>query len=914
MRFDKNDILEAAGGEISIYQRYLPGLTNDHITGRRKNINSCFSKDSNPSLSIYKRNERLLFKCHSTGNQGNVFEFFALNEGINTKDFPAILKAMNEKLKLGLNAANTSPVRSEKWSAEYYPDFTDDAKAFWARFGINSEILTHYQVRQLILLTYNGENGLRQFRFAETGRIAFEYRVNGRYKLYLPKQEGLDQKYFIKTQTNDDIFGLAQLPSKKVPVLLICEGEKDALCANAHGIPAVSFQSANTEVQVHHIRKLYEHACDLVICYDMDEPGIKASKKLSRIHLIPRFELEENVYKDLAEYLPGRDVEKFKDKLNDCIRKFKRSNNMGITERYGQYWAIRKEQNDEQDNPEQKPETRGEIAVTNFTLEVDAFVSSSVESKRIIRIRDAATGKVTEPFSVHTDQFISVDQFRKLLESKGNFFFSGSPYDLLAIKKHCFRQAAMAEEVPHLGFYEHQGKTSFVLSNAVWLDGRWQYPDKFGIVEGMQIPSAALENRYQDVFKTSRTFKYEPNEGVTVADWIRDLSDCFEVFPAIAGFAFIFATLYFDHISSKRSAFPLLLIWGQKGSGKNSFVEMLLALFGTAIKHDASLANATGNSLNKLHEQRANIPVWMDEFKNNLDIRGGVVERLKGLFDLVGRSKAVDSSNRTKSSQIKTSTIVSGQEFPTDEALLSRCIVMEFQVRENSAESRTRFTEAKARCSSGLGHLIPQLISYRMAIQQEFQAEFVKVSSALTSYLNDMDIQVNSRLIDNYACILAPLVIGLRHGLKLYPNQSNWENEYADLIKMFAGAVESQSKVESKMDEVMMFWECFINMAGKHIFYGHDFVIQRGKLGFKSKVLDEYQKYFRSIHGKDGPNKDAVIKYMAKRKYFEKNSTDGRLTFNNKQERCYICNLDLMPAGIKEDLLAFSFPVPLSGA
>lgn len=912
MYMDKTKLLEAAGGEFSLYQRYLPGLTNEHVTGRKKNINSCFSKDSTPSLSVYKRGERLLFKCHSTGNQGNVFEFFALNEGINPKDFPAILKAMNERLRLGLNAADTSPIKSDKWSAEYHSSFTEDAVTYWAKFGVNPEILTQYQVRQLTLLTYQGEDEPCKFRFAEKAQMAFEYRVNGRYKLYVPKQEGIDKKYFIKTQTNDDIFGLAQLPNYKLPVLLICEGEKDALCANAHGIPAVSFQSANIEVQVQQIRKLYEHACDLVLCYDTDEPGIKASKKLSKTHLIPRFELEKTC-KDLAEYLPGRNAGEFKGKLKESILKFKRSNNMAITEKDGQYWANKKESRSDEDDPEKESEVKGEIAVTNFTLEVDAFVSSSVESKRIIRIKDAATGRVTEPFSVHTDQFTSVDQFRKLLESKGNFFFSGGPFDLLAIKKHCFRQAAMAEEVPHLGFYEHQGKASFVLSNAVWLDGRWQYPDKFGIIEGMQIPSAALENRYKEAFAKDRTYKYEPNEGVTIADWVQDLSDCYGVFPAIVGVAFVFATLYFDHVSSKRSAFPLLLIWGQKGSGKNSFVELLLSLFGSGIKHDASLPNATGNSLNKLHEQRANIPVWMDEYKNNLDSRIGVVERLKGLYDLVGRSKAVDSSNRTKSSQIKTSTIVSGQEFPTDEALLSRFIMLEFQVRENSAESRNRFTAAKARCTSGLGYLIPQLINYRGAMLQDFQAEFVKISSAITTHLNDQDIQVNSRIIDNYACILAPLVIGLKNGLKLYANQSNWENEYVDLIKMFAGAVEMQGKVESKMDEVMMFWDCFINMAGKQIFYGQDFVIQKGKLGFKPRVLDEYQRYFRSVHGKEGPNKDAVIKYMAKRKYFEKSSTEGRLTFNNKQERCYICNLELMPEGIKEDLSAFSFSVQESG-
>lgn len=904
MFIDKTKVLEAAGGEFAIYQRYLPGLTEAHISDRKKNVSSCFSKDNNPSLSVYKRGEKLLFKCHSTGKQGSVFEFFAENEGINSKDFPAILKAMNEKLGLGLNSLDLSPVRSERWNADYYPEFTAEALAYWQKFGVGAETLTRYQVRQLSLLTYQGENNPSKFRFGEAGQLAFEYRVNGRYKLYVPKQEGIENKYFIKTQTNDDVFGLEQLPKdRKVPILLICEGEKDALCANALGLHAVSFQSANIEVTVNQIRKLFDRACDLIICYDTDEAGIKASKKLSRIHLIPFIKLED-VYKDLAEYLPGRSVDDFESLIDEEILKFKRFNNMLIREYFGSYFSLKKK----------KTGGYSKVAVTNFTLEVDAFISSVTESKRIIRIRDAATGHLTEPFSVHTDDFTGCERFRKMLESKGNFFFSGGTPQLLAIKKHCFRLAGIAEEVPHLGYNEYQGKTCFVLSNSVWLDGRWQYPDRFGIVEGLQIPSAAFENRYNEAFSKDRSFKYEPNEKTSLPDWINDLAECYGVFPAILGFSFILATMYFDHISSKRSAFPLLMVWGQKGSGKNSFLELLMALFGSNVKHDAMLSNATPNSLNKLHEQRANIPVWMDEFKNSIDSKLGIIERLKGLFDLVGRSKAVDSSNRTKSSQIKTSTIVSGQEFPTDEALLSRCLMLEFQVFENEEKSRKRFTEAKARCTSGLGHLIPALIAHRSAVVQDFQAEFVRISSELTRSLDQVGIQVNSRIIDNYASILSPLVISMRNGLKIFHSQSSWENEYADLLKMFAGAVENQARMESKMDEVAMFWECFLRMADgakKLIHRDTDFVIKDNKFGFRGRVLDEFQRYYRSINGKEGVNKDAVIRYMARRNYYQ---GENRMYFDGKQQRCYVCNLDLMPEDLRMDLNnAFSFSVNRSG-
>jgi Toprim-like len=900
MKFEKNHIIQAAGGEFAIYQRYLPGLTDDHLQGGKKNIQSCFSKDSNPSLNVYKgKGGKLLFKCFSTGKQGDVFQFFAENEGLDPGDFTAILQAMNEKFGLGLNAADRSPVRTDKWKADYQ-EFTEPALAYWNKFKVDAPTLDKYQVRQLSTLTYQGEKAPCKFDFQELGQMAFEYRVNGRFKLYVPKQEGLEQKYFIKTQTADDVFGLDQLPKNwKVPYLLICEGEKDALCANALGFPAVSFQSANTAVTAKQIRRLYDHACDLVICYDTDKPGIDASFKLSKEHSIPVLTLPTE-HKDLSEYLPAASLIEFKASINDAILKYKISNRSLVKERNGRYMSMRKKKNSDE---------YVDVQISNFILVADAFIKGPNESKRIIRIKDAATGKLTEPFSVGTDQLTSVEQFRKLLESQGNYFFSGLIDDLIAIKQHCFKLADSAEEIPHLGHYEHDGKYFFALSNSVLVGDRWHTPDKFGLVMGLQIPSAALENKFNDSFSKDRTFRYLANEGITFDSWVEEMRNWYGHFPTLLGVSFVLSSFAFDHISSQRSCFPLLHLFGQKGSGKNTFTKHLLALFGPDLKHDLNLFNATANSMNKLHEQKANIPVWLDEFKNSLDT--GIIERLKSLYDLVGRSKAIDSSSRTKSSQIKTCTIINGQEFPTDEALLSRCLLIEFQVHKDDAEKRQAFEEFKAKMRSGLGHLIPVLLVHRPAIIAEFQTEFIIISSQLGSRIES---QVNSRIIDNYAMVLTPLVIAIRNGLKLFKNQGIWENERESLLNLFADGIRKQFQMESKIDEVMQFWECFINMASgmkKVIYTDVDFVIKDEKLGFKGKVLDEFQRYYRSINGKEGVNKDALVRYMASRNYYK---GMGRMYFNGKQERCHICDLDLMPAEIKEDLIGlFSFAVNQSG-
>ena len=92
----KQEILQM----VSTADIYLHYLHLDKIPAG--NISSPFSNDKKPSFKVYQNGT---FKCHSTGNQGDVFQFVAdLHKMDCKKDFKSVIN----KIATDLNIINDS--------------------------------------------------------------------------------------------------------------------------------------------------------------------------------------------------------------------------------------------------------------------------------------------------------------------------------------------------------------------------------------------------------------------------------------------------------------------------------------------------------------------------------------------------------------------------------------------------------------------------------------------------------------------------------------------------------------------------------------------------------------------------------------------------------------------------------------
>ena len=348
----KEKILEKVGGEEYLI-RYLVPTFSSNV--RKKNYKSIFSeKDDRPSMSIYQEKGTWKFKSFNTGHQGDAFKMWADYYGLDCRtQFKDLLELIDSEMCLGLSNGKTSktisklirpnlsiPKKSESslssqtLSIEYIPSESCISKLYlkyWSQYGIDRSVLEKFDVRQVGRLSYVSNSGRSlSFKYLEKNQIVSAYHISGRVKIYIPEIaayfssdplfKGQKKSFSYKNQTKDDVFGLSQLPEGDLDYILLTAGEKDCMSAYAHGfLNVISLQSENQMPSDDLLKKLRSKTSVLLSCYDNDEAGRSASKKLQGSFGIVSIRLPKDV-KDISEYFQKYTSDDFQLLLDSAIK------------------------------------------------------------------------------------------------------------------------------------------------------------------------------------------------------------------------------------------------------------------------------------------------------------------------------------------------------------------------------------------------------------------------------------------------------------------------------------------------------------------------------------------------------------------------------------------------------------------
>ncbi|TSJ80187.1 VapE domain-containing protein [Cardinium endosymbiont of Dermatophagoides farinae] len=349
----KEKILEKVGGEEYLI-RYLVPTFRSNL--RKKNYKSIFSeKDDRPSMSIYQEKGTWKFKSFNTGHQGDAFKMWADYYGLDCRtQFKELLELIDQEMCLGLcdnkgqNVihkpiySNTSIVKkpesslpSQTLSIEYIPyseSFISKLYLeYWSQYGIDQSVLERFDVKQVAFLSYTSNSGRSlSFKYAEKHQIVAAYHISGRVKVYIPSIEcsfssdpyfkGQKKSFSYKNQTKDDVFGLVQLPEGNLDYVLFTAGEKDCMSAYAHGfVNVISLQSEHQMPSDDLLRVLCSKTFVLLCCYDNDEAGKNASKKLRDSFGIVSVQLPGDV-KDIAEYFQRYTTNDFQILIDSSVQ------------------------------------------------------------------------------------------------------------------------------------------------------------------------------------------------------------------------------------------------------------------------------------------------------------------------------------------------------------------------------------------------------------------------------------------------------------------------------------------------------------------------------------------------------------------------------------------------------------------
>lgn len=318
------------------------------------NISSPFSDDNNPSFKVWKNGS---FKCNSSGKQGDVWQFVAYKNQLDSKtQFKEVLQliatemniplqndcnsstikpksiqkatntsntALATTLQLNCNNDNKKIVTNEKPSklSVEVREFTKLDLAFWENLGVERTVLEKYKVHSISSYTWSGKKPF----YTKKESVAFAFELDGNFKLYVPNQPEIGiKKNVLPPFPNNKIFGLLQLGTEKIKNLIICEGEKDTIVANSRGFNAVTFGSGSIHSKQENIKLLQLQCNSLFVCFDADETGITGMQNLvkSNPEIIPIFLPKNDTIKgyDISDYFQEHTANDFQKIIDLAVK------------------------------------------------------------------------------------------------------------------------------------------------------------------------------------------------------------------------------------------------------------------------------------------------------------------------------------------------------------------------------------------------------------------------------------------------------------------------------------------------------------------------------------------------------------------------------------------------------------------
>lgn len=458
---------------------------------------------------------------------------------------------------------------------------------------------------------------------------------------------------------------------------------------------------------------------------------------------------------------------------------------------------------------------------SNFAMTPMFHIKDSLLPKRLYKIKNQ--NKQEELIEMKQEDLVSLSKFKQKVEGLGNYIWLTTERELTKLKMFLYEQTETALEITQLGW---QRKGFFAFGNGAF-DTEWHPVDEYGIVRlksgNYYLPASS--KIYRDdvkLFQFERRFIHTTYSGVTLNEYAEKLINVFGD-NAKVGICFLLATLFRDIIVGYTKSFPILNLFGPKGSGKSEMGHSLMSFF--IIKNTPpNIQNATIAAMGDLVAQCANALVHIDEYKNTIDIDKR--EFLKGLWDGAGRSRMnMDRDKKREITSVDCGVILSGQEMTTiDIALFSRLVYLTFNKTEFSNDEKRAFDECKAIRDMGLSHLTLQLLRYRTKMETEFLSNYKQCMNDLNDRLKNEKIE--DRIQRNWVIPLAAF-----HTLEAVIDVPFSYKEMLDIV--VTGIIRQNQECKSN-NELANFWNVV------------SYLLQDGEIFNESDYRIEYMKKFKS--------------------------------------------------------------------
>ncbi len=413
----------------------------------------------------------------------------------------------------------------------------------------------------------------------------------------------------------------------------------------------------------------------------------------------------------------------------------------------------------------------------------------------------------------------------------GNYVWLAKIDKLNRVKEYLYSKTDTAERIRKLGW--NASEEFFAFGNGILYGGTFKDVDDLGIVRGVNgkafyIPATSkiyLHN--PEIFQFERLMVHENRNGVKLYDFASRLIGVFGENASIA-LCYLLATLFRDIIFRRTRHFPILNLFGEKGTGKTTLATSLQSFFLHGVD-PPNLGVTSVPAMNDRVSQAVNTLVVLDEYKNDLDIRK--IAYLKGLWGGGGQTKKnTNTDGMAAQTIVSTGVALCGQDKPTqDMALYTRVIFLAFSKTSFNQVEKRNYEDLVALCNMGLTHLTIEILSLRELFEKNFPETYSITKRELAAKFENESI--HDRIFGNWVIPLA--------AYRTLETVLDVPFSYAELFETAVNGIRSQNELAQESSEVADFWSILQGFQTS------------GKCVDKAHYRIRYMKSFRPISVKE---------------------------------------------------------------
>ena len=437
---------------------------------------------------------------------------------------------------------------------------------------------------------------------------------------------------------------------------------------------------------------------------------------------------------------------------------------------------------------------------TNFVIRPLFLIADDNKPTRIFELENE--NRVKRTIELQQADVTKLDRFKEKIEGKGDFRFFEKQEKYELLKAYIYGKTEEAQRIPQMGWNNLGERGFYAFSNGIVYEGKWKPVDEYGIIrldnENFYLPAfSKIHKRNKTAFANERRFLHAPKREVSANEFFTLISELYGDNGIIA-ICYYLATLFRDIIVDTTRSFPILNIYGKKGTGKTEFALSLISLF----QRDFDVSNLDSTTYYAMGDKCAevsNMLVHFDEYKNSLSRKH--LDFLKGCYDGAGRMKRSADGEKRETTRVDCGVILTGQEMPTaDIALFSRVIFLESQKSERTKEETDRYQKFMKLRNMCPTNITVSMMRYRDNFNAGWYAAWKR---ALHEIKDEVDYNViGERFINNWAMMLATYYC-------LHPLVEDLPFTEQRVHDICIASLQYQHSLCSSTDEIAIFWSMF---------------------------------------------------------------------------------------------------------